>query len=380
MPTTTVLAGFHAPPAPGENPAVRALLFDAEDFYFRRRPSDFGVSFRRWIDDDSMEEVSRVLAEGEPAAFRLLGRLIDAASLNLSSSDVSREERHLREREKTPEHRARSQFLRALWNGHPYGRESSGDDVSRVVESDLEAWVRRVHSPRAGVLVVVGDVEPDAIFKQAGAALGGWKPPVGEAADPPPPPALRTQGALRVIAVEKPGAPAAALHFGCLLPPAQDEAALVRDELVADAVEDYLWGALRIRASASYAMSTRAYHLRGGAAFLESRIDVDAAALPVATATIGALTNPASPPPFDGAKLERMRWAAARRSNLRYGNSDALAGALFDRWNMGWGIETLDEYPARLAEVTLDDVTRTFAACRANAVLTVVADGASSVR
>ena len=241
--------------------------------------------------------------------------------------------------------------------------------------------MRRVRNPRDGALIVVGDVESDAVFRQAGAALGGWTAPTGADDDePPPPPALRADGTLRVIAIDKAGAPAAQLHFGCLLPPVHDEAGLVRDDLVAAMVEDHLWATLRAGAAVSYSQSTHAHHLRGGAAYLDGWIDVDVSALPLALATMRALANRAAPPPFDGPTLERFRWVAARRSNLRYGDSDALAEALFDRWNMGWPVEALDEYPARLAEVTLDDVTRTFAACRANAVLTVVAAGASSLR
>jgi hypothetical protein len=153
-----------------------------------------------------------------------------------------------------------------------------------------------------------------------------------------------------------------------------DEAGIVRNELVAEIVDGQLWETLRVRAGASYVQDARAHHFRGGAAHLEAWADVRAPQLPLAIDTIRALMNPTAPPPVDAPTLERFRWVLARRSNLRSGNSDALAQALFDRWNMGWSVGGLDEYPARLAEVTLEDLTRTFAACRANAVLTVVGD------
>jgi predicted Zn-dependent peptidase len=78
--------------------------------------------------------------------------------------------------------------------------------------------------------------------------------------------------------------------------------------------------------------------------------------------------------PFDAAALERLRWAAARDSNLRYRTTRDLARALFDSWNRGWSPASLDERPARLAAVTLPDLERALRTCRASAVLSIVGD------
>jgi predicted Zn-dependent peptidase len=105
--------------------------------------------------------------------------------------------------------------------------------------------------------------------------------------------------------------------------------------------------------------------------------DVDPVALPLALETVRTLLGRDAPVPFDGAALDRVRWAEARESNLRVRTTRDLARALFVRWALGWPLATLDEVPAQLEAATLGDVEAALRTCRASAVVSVVGDAPS---
>jgi zinc protease len=79
---------------------------------------------------------------------------------------------------------ASREFRRVLYTlGHPYGRPGDGtlDSVPGIRRDDLENFYRTYYHPQGAVVVVVGDVQAEAVRDTLEAALDGWQP----AADAP---------------------------------------------------------------------------------------------------------------------------------------------------------------------------------------------------
>jgi zinc protease len=70
------------------------------------------------------------------------------------------------------------QFMAAALVAHPYRRPVIGwmSDLESMTSSDLRAWYRQWYGPNNATLVVVGDVDAEAVFKLAEQYYGGYKP------------------------------------------------------------------------------------------------------------------------------------------------------------------------------------------------------------
>jgi zinc protease len=62
-------------------------------------------------------------------------------------------------------------------DGHPYGREAGGslESVRTITRQDLEDHYRAYVRPDTGILVIVGDITPEAGLDLARQALGDWQ-------------------------------------------------------------------------------------------------------------------------------------------------------------------------------------------------------------
>lgn len=60
---------------------------------------------------------------------------------------------------------------------HPYGRNNIGEEetVAALGREEVVAFHRRAFDPRSLILVIVGDVEPEAVREAAEKALGDWR-------------------------------------------------------------------------------------------------------------------------------------------------------------------------------------------------------------
>lgn len=95
-------------------------------------------------------------------------------------------------------------FLQAVWGDHPYGHDVSGNaaHVRTYAREDLVRTHAERWGPRISSLIVVGQVEPDAVFAAAERARGGWSG--GPEAPVVPPPLARPAMAGHVVVVDKP--------------------------------------------------------------------------------------------------------------------------------------------------------------------------------
>jgi zinc protease len=103
----------------------------------------------------------------------------------------------LKEDEDSPRTMAGRHFRRILYGpDHPYGRPVDGNiaSVSAFSRADLVNFYQQTLHPHDGAVVVVGDVDSQAVYQRLEAGLGQWQPdhPFPDISLPTPPPLTAT--------------------------------------------------------------------------------------------------------------------------------------------------------------------------------------------
>jgi zinc protease len=134
-------------------------------------------------------------------ADRMRGLRLDPEEL-AKELEVVKEERRLRT-EDDPNARLYEQFMATAYLSHPYGQPIIGwmADLDALTLEDVRGWYERWYRPGNATLVVVGDVEPQAVFALAQRHFGAL--PAG-AAEPPKPREEPAQQGPRRIELEVP--------------------------------------------------------------------------------------------------------------------------------------------------------------------------------
>jgi len=116
-----------------------------------------------------------------PIAFRLEADRMRNLELKeeafLKELEVVKEERRLRT-DDNPRALAHEQLYATAFNNAPYHHPVIGwmEDLDHLKLEDLKDWYRHWYAPNNATLVVVGDVDPEAIFQMAEEAFGGLEP------------------------------------------------------------------------------------------------------------------------------------------------------------------------------------------------------------
>ena len=112
-------------------------------------------------------EKSRLAISMELESDRMRGMQLDEEEF-AKELQVVIEERRMRTEDKA-ESKVYEKFNEAAFPGHPYGRPIIGwmRDLKKLKVTDLQKWYGRYYSPANAILVVVGDVEPDAVIDMA---------------------------------------------------------------------------------------------------------------------------------------------------------------------------------------------------------------------
>jgi len=90
---------------------------------------------------------------------------------------VVTEERRMRT-EDSPQAKMAEQFAALAYSNSPYRNPVIGwpADIASYTVDDLQAWYERWYAPDNATVVVVGDVQPEAVFKLAEQYFGEIKP------------------------------------------------------------------------------------------------------------------------------------------------------------------------------------------------------------
>jgi zinc protease len=353
----------------------------ARELRLEESPGDYGIGFGVDFGDDLATFTVRAGAANLPRALEMIS--FGARSLTVDwPNDKFREVRAplWRRLEAQPEVRGDRAVWRAMFGDSPLGHVATVDEIAAHKSGEIEAWMESVVRPENGLLVVVGDVPPDdavAAARDALSRLGGRRGALAAPAAVPPPTGGLALAALDgnngAIVTHRPGASQAEIELRCLLPPA-DLGRSVAYDVLADVVGGWLTDDLRHRYGSTYGVHTSATTLPGGTSYLRIQANVDNGRLPVALRELRGLwrTFVTDGVPADAVRRGRDSVMVGR---LRYyETSQAVLRALVWRWNAGWPLDTIDEFPAEVGRVTPAEIDAAVRACAGNLVLGITGD------
>ena len=138
---------------PGEFSRVISALGGNENAFTSR-------DYTAYFETLAVEHLERAM---ELEADRMRNMLLDPAEF-AKEIEVVKEERRLRTEDK-PSGKVHEQFNAVAWRASPYRNPVIGwmNDLEHMTVDDLADWYRRWYAPNNATLVVVGDVQPDAV-------------------------------------------------------------------------------------------------------------------------------------------------------------------------------------------------------------------------
>jgi predicted Zn-dependent peptidase len=333
------------------------------------------------VDPERLAASGHALAEGLPTLLDVLADVLTSASY--PAEEVERERERLAERIQVaaaqPSVIARRALQRHRYGDHPVTREMPEvDEVLGVGTDELLALHRRMVVPSGSVLVLVGDLEPDAAVAAVEAALAAWDGP-GEASVLPPLPELHGSD---LLLVDRPGAVQSQLRLSAAAIPRTDPryAAL---QLANLAFGGYFSSRLveNLREDKGYtyhASSSLEFDPYSAALLVETDCasEVTAAALLEMRYELGrAAVVPPSP-----TELESAHRYAIGSLLISMTTQAGLASTLAGLAGVGLSSEWVREHPQRLEAVTADEAAAAAAEFLAPSRFTgvVVADAATT--
>ena len=308
-------------------------------------------------------DADRLLLSGSGLSSRLpdlLGLLADVVtSASYNSSEVSGERERLVERITIMRSQsgviANEALAARMAPGHPYG--TSLPQIDDVVASTA-AQLRKLHAelvrPHDAVLVIVGDLSASKALDQAERALSGWTGTASAGSVP----ALPEVEALPLLVVNRPGSVQTSLRFGGDALPRSDERypALQLTNLSFGGYFSSRW-VENIREDKGFTYSPRSsidHAQLGSSVSLSADVATEVTA-PALLETMYELGRMATLPITD-TELESVRQYAIGTLALSTSTQAGLASTLSTLLGSGMDVEWLASHPARLAEVTAEQV------------------------
>jgi zinc protease len=271
--------------------------------------------------------------------------------------------------------KAEQAFLSALFGASPLAHRSDRSELKRITRSGVESWVGHVNNIRNAALVVVGDLEPDAVIGTARWLTQGMSSPAWvDAVNDLPLPRVRPPNGehMAVVVTPRPGA-LVDVRLGCLLPRATaDDIPYL--QLLETTIEERLNGALRIQRGKGYGVSADDDVVRGGAAFLTVDTWLDAADLAAPLEILHDNWTRWGQQGFDGGEVNVARSRLAGDLPVAYSSSKVLAYRLLESWKLDPRSLVADRFKVDVSRLKGERLNELFATCRANAVLALTGD------
>ncbi|MBC7906038.1 MAG: insulinase family protein [Rhodospirillaceae bacterium] len=335
---------------PGEFSKIVARMGGRDNAF---TSSDYTAYFQN-IAADRLEQVMKLEAD------RMRNLTLDDQNVTTERAVVLEERRS--RTDNNPQALLTERMEAALYVNHPYRRPviGWGAEIATLNREDALAYYKRWYAPNNAILVVAGDVTPDAVRKLAEAYYGPLKPediPARTRADEPP------QVAQRVVTLEDPRVQQPAWNRFYLAPSytADDKSAAyalqVLSEIMGGGATSRLYKSLVVEqglaagAAAWYdpsALDTSTFGLgatpRPGIAIptLEAAMDKEVQAI-----LAKGITN---------AEVDRAK--ARLKANVAYARDSLHTGArvLGEALTTGQTVEDVEAWPQRIAAVTPEQV------------------------
>jgi zinc protease len=318
---------------------------------------ELGAELNVSADADRVLLSSSVPATGVPALLGLLAEVVTSAAY--PATEVSGDRARLVERITVSRSQAGTQaadaLARRLAPGHPYG---AGLPSEEQVASTTAAQLRALHSalirPEGAVLVLVGDLSPSRTLAAVERAFAGWAgAPAVSRPVPPPPVAARP---LQIV--DRPGSVQTSFRFGGPALARNDPAypALQLANLAFGGYFSSRW-VENIRENKGYSYSPRSYldHAKLGSTL---ELTADVATEVTASAVLETLyeLGRMASAPISPTELESVRQYAIGSLALSTATQTGLASQLTALLGAGLDVDWLLAHPARLLQVSAEQV------------------------
>jgi predicted Zn-dependent peptidase len=265
-------------------------------------------------------------------------------------------------------------WLHRRYGDHPYGRSvPSPDEVADVSPRSLKALHRRRVVPGGSLLVLVGDLTPARALDQVEKALDGWRADGRGAAVPPVPDLPREP----LLLVDRPGAVQSNLRVGGRAPRRTDEwyaAGQLANGIYGGSFSSRLTQNIREDKGYTYSPHSSVRHLRGDSRVVTSAEVATEVTAPAMVEVLYELGRIAALPPKPE-ELEATVQYLTGTLALGTATQAGLAETLVDLLSDGKGVDWLQEYPARLAATTPEQVMEAGARMLAPAAMVTVVVG-----
>jgi|YNPNPStandDraft_1061719.scaffolds.fasta_scaffold40541_1 zinc protease len=359
--------GAHSPAEKAGVAGLTASLLDAgtpemDEERISARLVDLGARLASSADEDKASVSLRTLSsrEEKEGALALLKAVLSAPTFPESAflREQTRTIEALKEADTRPDAIAAKRFAQALYPDHPYGRIATPESVARITRDDLVAFHRSHYGARGAVVSIIGDVtrqEAEAIAVRLTDAL-----PRGEAPLALPPVALPQRATHRVAH------PAEQAHIHIGLPALRRTAS---PDYFALLVGNYTLGGggfvsrlmQEVREKRGYAYSVYSYfsprQLEGPFEIgLQTKREQTQQALKVVEDVLQKFLREGPTP----AELAAAKKNLIQGQALRIDSNAKLLGYLSLIGFYGLPLDYLDQFPKRVAAVTLDDVKAAF--------------------
>jgi len=247
----------------------------------------------------------------------------------------------------------------AVWSGTPFGAVTTPTTLQTLKRDDLAAFHGRWFRPDNAVLVITGDITPEAAFALAERKFGDWKAPATPLAAAP---AVSAASTPRIVIVDMPGAGQASVIIAKRAITRDDPryyAGLVANNVLGGGYSSRLNQEIRLKRGLAYGAGSSLSVRKGSGGFSASTSTKNETAGEVVTLLRGEMTRLGQAPPT----AEEM---AARKSVLigGFGRELATTGGLADTLGSlaAYGIDLIEVslFTARIEAVTPQQV-QTFA-------------------
>ncbi|MEW2498906.1 MULTISPECIES: pitrilysin family protein [unclassified Amycolatopsis] len=309
------------------------------------------------VDPERLYLNGSALSDGLPTLLDVLGDVLTGATYG--EPEVTRERERLIERiavsRTQPRTIAREALQKQRYGDHPVTREvPQADDVAVVTPEQVRALHAASVLPRGSVLVIVGDIDPDAVPAELERALGGWASDRSALVLPPLP--ELTGG--NVLLVPRAGAVQSQIRLSAQTV-ARTHPAYPALQMANLAFGGYFSSRLveNIREDKGYTYGAHSgFEFTGDNAVVN--VDADTANEVTAAALLETRYELARlglvPPTAE--EVESVRQYAIGSLLTSTSSQSGLAGQLMALATTGLGVEWLQEHPARLAAVTGEQV------------------------
>jgi predicted Zn-dependent peptidase len=312
---------------------------------------------------DDMTIAGGGLAASLPGFLELLAEVVQSPSFPSPDVEATRDRlaQELVMRRSQPAWIAYDAFVSRLWGAsHPYGRSPSPEAVGRLGPASLRSFHASRVVRSGSVLVIVGDIRPDAAIGRIVQALSGWK---GGRAPAPSPPRPRTGVSLRLV--DRPRAVQTNIRLGGPVVPREhpDAAALVvASTIFGGYFSSRLVENLRERRGYTYSPGSFVDHGKRLASNLTIAADVATEVTAPALVEILYELNRLATAPVDEDEIESaaryLRGSYARAIQTQLGLATTVANLAAG----GLGIEYIRRIEAAIGRVDAGDVQRVAAA------------------